>query len=1580
MCSLGDGGCMPHDVMPIGSDLSNEVETFPDIPPGEPKSLLSSMKDAGRSLVSSIKRAGTKSVLAVVAAGAALGAAQQSSAQNVTVTYMGTVSSGSDVSGIFGAPGTDLTGDAYTLTFTFNPSVGTVTTGSTSSQIYSSATPGATAVLQIGAGSWNFGGYPIARGNSEQKVTLPPAWDSEVYSGVSDTYVSGGGTGGGDSVSIGIISASGTPPITMNPNWAGSLSRSAQVEVNSEAGTFTIAYTVAGTPEHQASGYLYVSSVVLNGVPGTAALKSLGAASNISCGCQLPSNQSAPAGDSSKSINQTADPITIGNGNMYEDVKDYSTVGPNPLTFNRHYNSLAVQPGFTSYATSLGSNWRTNYDRYLQISPATGTATTVLAERADGQVLTFTNSGSGWVADSDVDYTLTQSGTNWTLTDPNDTVESYTSSGAKGTLNTIQARNGYTQNLTYSSGLLSNVTDSYSRSLNFTYSGTLLQSVTTPDTLTLAYGFTGSNLTSVTYNGSTNQTYVYGDASFPNALTSIVDENGNTTASWTYDVLGNAATSQRGSGADMTTMTYQSSGNVQVTNAYGVVDTYQFSPIKGVRKIIEIDRASTSTTAAAHRYFTYDTPGYLATATDWNGNETVYTNNTHGQPTAIVEASGSTVARTTTISYDPTFVHLPHQIVTSGLTRTFAYDTSGNPLTQTDLDTTTNTVPYSTNGQTRVTTYTWSGTGQETSIQLPRTDVTAKTTFTYGADDALTDIYDPLGHHTQITSHTGGGLPTTIVDPNGVTTTLTYDARLNLHTSTLHAAAGNLVTTWTYDPANELSSFEKPDGSTLTYGYDTAHRRTSTTDSLGNSINLTLNALGNTTLTQVKNPGGTVTATHSGTFDALGRLIDDIGAASQTTVLTYDNNSNLLRSTPPSPEGVTIRTYDALNRLKSIAVPSPSGTTNITYDAHDKPLTVADPGGHTTTNTYNGFGDATQIVSPDTGTSVFTYDPDRNLTQKVLAGSLTANMTYDADDRVLTTSYPSDSTLNVSRTYDQTTGHGDGIGHLTSETDQAGSLALTYDERANITYESRVVTGAGTLNTTTVYDGASRVAGIGYPSGTLVAYGRDAAGQVTSVTAEPPGAGSPSNVATGITYEPFGPVTGLTYGNGVTGTYGYDADYRNTTRVDSGTGSVQNLTYAYYANSSPNTITDSLNAANSQTLTYNSNDSLASAVSGTGGYGSWSWTWDSTGNVQHQVINGTTTNFSLTSGTNHLSQWANGTTVVATHTAAGNLNTTKISGVTQETLNYNQANELSSVSTTSAAATYEFGLDGRRIEKAPPGVYPIIYQYGQAAKELLSENDLHGGQTADYIYLNGQPIGEINPTSSTLYYTHTDRLGTPQKLTDSSQSTVWSATYQPFGSTQTLVSSLGTQNLRLPGQSFDAETGMNHNGFRDYAAGLTRYVESDPIGLNGGISTYQYVKGNPAKFVDPQGKNASDGSSGSWGGLSYSTQTAILNNPLLRFIGDNPQVGSDIFYGGAALATCGAAADVAAVEEGSVFGTRYMDNSPWLNSADSLRIGWSKLDDEYTFRIGGKLIESIKPDDPHITLWPPKYWFGVPKP
>jgi len=108
------------------------------------------------------------------------------------------------------------------------------------------------------------------------------------------------------------------------------------------------------------------------------------------------------------------------------------------------------------------------------------------------------------------------------------------------------------------------------------------------------------------------------------------------------------------------------------------------------------------------------------------------------------------------------------------------------------------------------------------------------------------------------------------------------------------------------------------------------------------------------------------------------------------------------------------------------------------------------------------------------------------------------------------------------------------------------------------------------------------------------------------------------------------------------------------------------------------------------------------------------------------------------------------------------------------------------------------------------------------------------------------------PTGSTIYYSHNDHLGTPQAFTDQNQIVVWQADYQPFGEVNETINTFAN-NLRFPGQYYDAETGQHYNYFRDYDPVTGRYVQSDPIGLVGGINTYEYVSGNPLRFVDPVG-------------------------------------------------------------------------------------------------------------------------------
>jgi RHS repeat-associated protein len=109
------------------------------------------------------------------------------------------------------------------------------------------------------------------------------------------------------------------------------------------------------------------------------------------------------------------------------------------------------------------------------------------------------------------------------------------------------------------------------------------------------------------------------------------------------------------------------------------------------------------------------------------------------------------------------------------------------------------------------------------------------------------------------------------------------------------------------------------------------------------------------------------------------------------------------------------------------------------------------------------------------------------------------------------------------------------------------------------------------------------------------------------------------------------------------------------------------------------------------------------------------------------------------------------------------------------------------------------------------------------------------------------------------YFIQTDQINTPRMITDQNNNVVWQwDNNDPYGVTPPNQNPSGqgtfTYNPRFPGQYFDSETNLFYNYFRDYDPSTGRYIQSDPIGLNGGINTYGYSLGNPISNIDPNGQ------------------------------------------------------------------------------------------------------------------------------
>ncbi len=200
-------------------------------------------------------------------------------------------------------------------------------------------------------------------------------------------------------------------------------------------------------------------------------------------------------------------------------------------------------------------------------------------------------------------------------------------------------------------------------------------------------------------------------------------------------------------------------------------------------------------------------------------------------------------------------------------------------------------------------------------------------------------------------------------------------------------------------------------------------------------------------------------------------------------------------------------------------------------------------------------------------------------------------------------------------------------------------------------------------------------------------------------------------------------------------------------------------------------------------------------------------------------------------------------------------------------------------------AAYYYDPFGRRLWKNT-GSGRTYYLYSDEG--LVGEYDSSGTEIKTYGYAMGSQWG-TNPlfqkVGTIYYWYHNDHQGTPQKITDTTGTVVWSATYDSFGKT-TIGTETITNNLRFPGQYYDTETGLHYNWNRYYDPETGRYMRVDPIGE--GLNLYLYTQNNPLKYIDPRGLNTSRVGSFSDGGNDYTYD--YTPNPNVSLTSRNQEV------------------------------------------------------------------------------------------
>ncbi|WP_369931353.1 hypothetical protein [Xanthomonas sp. NCPPB 2632] len=400
-----------------------------------------------------------------------------------------------------------------------------------------------------------------------------------------------------------------------------------------------------------------------------------------------------------------------------------------------------------------------------------------------------------------------------------------------------------------------------------------------------------------------------------------------------------------------------------------------------------------------------------------------------------------------------------------------------------------------------------------------------------------------------------------MVDANGVITDFVYDSVGHPVARTVRANADgsasstlDATTTVVFDQRGLIYQSTDPDGTLLKYTYDTAHRLTEVTEANGNRIHYTLDVAGNRTREETFDAGGVSRRVLSRTFNTLGQLVsvtDGLGHVvfDATATGSYDANGN--RVVVKDALGVTGQdTYDAFDR-RVTHIANVNGTdatkattTALALDALDRITSVTDPDGLVTTYTFDGLGNLSGQVSPDTGTQSSTFDAAGNPVTHTDAKGTVLNQTFDALGRKTADTY-TDATLNAAYRYDETssvTGCASSfpIGRLTRMVETAVTTTYCYDDEGRVT-EKRQTQGGTTDTTDYAYTRAGRLAGTAMPSGAVVAYTRNALGQITGITATPAG-GKALSIVSAVSYRPFGPVTGYTLGSGQVVTRTYDAN------------------------------------------------------------------------------------------------------------------------------------------------------------------------------------------------------------------------------------------------------------------------------------------------------------------------------------------------------------------------------------------------------------------------------------------------------
>jgi RHS repeat-associated protein len=583
------------------------------------------------------------------------------------------------------------------------------------------------------------------------------------------------------------------------------------------------------------------------------------------------------------------------------------------------------------------------------------------------------------------------------------------------------------------------------------------------------------------------------------------------------------------------------------------------------------------------------------------------------------------------------------------------------------------------------------------------------------------------------------------------------------------------------------------------------------------SLTLTLQQQADTNYDSRRYPIREVTSKAPTTYTVTDRSFLDRGLAECSTVrmnlaalpaATAHGACALGTQGSDGPDRITKNSYDSLGQLtlvqKAYLTADQADYVTYTYTPNGRQEYVTDANGNRARFVYDGFDRLSQWQFPSKTTpgtvntadfEQYGYDANGNRTSLRKRDASTLAYTYDNLDRMTLKVVPSRADLTPAQTRDVFYGYDVAGRQLFARFDAAAGpdgVTNTYNGFGDL-LTSNLTMGTFNKTVTSAYDAAGRRTQVTHPDGQAFTYAYDNLSRLSGVYE---GAGTTSPIDT-FAYAANGLVSSRIEGSGASGvTYGWDDVNRLTSQSDSFSTPANNVAWSFGYNPASQIRTET-----------RSNDAYASVAPANG---TTAYAYDANGNLTFDGVK----TYTYDIENRLVKAVAGGTTTNVVYDPLGRL------------FEYNQASN-----------TRRFVTDGDAIIGEGDG------------NNGLAERFVHGSNAAADDPLVWYPtpwLGLVNRM-----WLHADHLGSivAQTAPGSPGGNPTINRYDEYG----VPAASNGGRFQYTGQVWIAELGLYYYKARFYSPSLGRFMQTDPVGYEGGVNLYGYVGGDPVNASDPLG-------------------------------------------------------------------------------------------------------------------------------